>query len=129
MSGFRLKINRLRNAPYSSSVRETSLFGRPFGVEYFFNGAGNPVVVKPILLNTVVIFLIHFPAGTEDDFMALVYNKKDVWSDIEKESTGLAEAIGSAIEAYYSNFYLPWPGSSHPIPGNSEMTGDDHGLN
>jgi hypothetical protein len=38
--------------------------------------------------------------------MALVYNTKDEWSDIEKESTGETEAIGGAIEKYYSNRYL-----------------------
>jgi hypothetical protein len=32
---------------------------------------------------------------------------KDEWSDIEKESTGETEAIGMAIEKYYSKRYLP----------------------
>jgi hypothetical protein len=38
--------------------------------------------------------------------MALVYNSRDEWSDIEKESTGETEAIGLAIEKYYSKRYL-----------------------
>ena len=43
--------------------------------------------------------------------MALVYNKKDTWSDIEKESNGHTEAIGLAIENYYTECYLPWTGN------------------
>jgi hypothetical protein len=52
------------------------------------------------------IFLVQFP-DEEADSMALVYNSKDEWSDIEKESTGETEAIGMAIEKYYSKRYLP----------------------
>jgi hypothetical protein len=106
MSGFRLKLNRLRNIPYASSIQESLPFESNFEVEYFFEGQGIFIVVKPILVNTVVIFLVHFPG--EGEPMALVYNKRDAWSDIEKESTGLTEAIGTAIETYYSNRYLPW---------------------
>jgi hypothetical protein len=126
MSGFRLKLNRLKNIPYASSIQESLPFESSFEVEYFFEGQGNPVIVKPILVNTVVIFLVHFPDGGAGS-MALVYNKRDTWSDIEKESTGLTEAIGVAIETYYSNRYLPWSG----VP-NEGMTGslpDNHLLN
>jgi hypothetical protein len=110
MSDFRLKINRLRNIPYASSVQESLSFDTSFEVQYFFSGEGNLIVVKPILMNMVVIFLVHFP-GMEEEPMALVYNKKDAWSDIEKESTGLTEAIGAAIENYYATRYLPWTGN------------------
>jgi hypothetical protein len=107
MSGFRLKLNRLRNIPYASSIQESLPFESSFEVEYFFNGQWNLIIVKPILVNKVVIFLVNFPEG-EQDPIALVYNKKDTWSDIEKESTGLTEALGASIENYYSTCYLPW---------------------
>jgi len=83
MSGFRLRLNRLRNIPYASSIQELLPFESSFEMEYSFNGQWNWVVVKPILINTVVIFLVQFPEA-DDEPMALVYNKKDVWSDIEK---------------------------------------------
>ena len=126
MSGFRLKLNRLRNIPYATSIQESLPFESSFEVEYFFEGQGNPVIVKPILVNTVVIFLVHFPEGGADS-MALVYNKRDAWSDIEKESTGLTEAIGTAIEAYYSNRYLPWSNTSKE--GSAASFPDNHLLN
>jgi hypothetical protein len=126
MSGFRLKLNRLRNIPYASSIQESLPFEGSFEVEYFFEGQGNTVVVKPILVNTVVIFLVHFPEGGTGS-MALVYNKKDVWSDIEKESTGQTEAIGNAIETYYSNRYLPW--SNNQKEGLSDAAWESHLLN
>ena len=126
MSGFRLKLNRLRNIPYASSIQESLPFESSFEVEYFFEGQGNPVIVKPILINTVVIFLVHFPEGGVDS-MALVYNKRDAWSDIEKESTGLTEAIGTAIETYYSNRYLPWSNGSKEVSAGSFP--DNHLLN
>ena len=62
-----------------------------------------------------------------DDPMALVYNKKDVWSDIEKESSGLTEAIGAAIEQYYSTRYLPWSNSQKD--GQPNEIWDSHLLN
>ena len=124
MSGFRLKLNRLRNIPSASSIQEQLPFEKSFEAEYLFDGSRNAVVVKPILVNTVVIFLVHFPGG-EADPMALVYNKKDAWADIEKESTGLTEAVGQAIEGYYSDCYLPWSGHS----GEGNATGDRHLLN
>ena len=124
MSGFRLKLNRLRNIPYASSIQEHLPFEKSFEVEYLFGGSSNAVVVKPIVVNTVVIFLVHFPGG-EADPMALVYNKKDAWADIEKESTGLTEAVGQAIEAYYSECYLPWAGPS----GDSTSPHDRYLLN
>jgi len=124
MSGFRLKLNRLRNIPYASSIQEHLPFEKSFEVEYLFCGSRNAVVVKPILVNTVVIFLVHFPCG-EADPMALVYNKKDTWADIEKESTGLTEAVGQAIEAYYSECFLPWSGSF----GDGTSSHDRHLLN
>ena len=126
MSGFRLKLNRLKNIPYASSIQEHLPFEKTFEVEYFFEGQWNPVVVKPILVNTVVIFLVSFPEG-EVESMALVYNKKDIWADIEKESTGLTEAVGMAIENYYSDCYLPWSGSQGD--GNSNPYRDNHLLN
>ena len=107
MSGFRLRLNRLRNIPYASSIQEQLPFESSFEVEYFFNGQWDLIVVKPILINKVVIFLVNFPEGKEDP-IALVYNKKDAWSDIERESTGLTAALGTAIENYYSTRYLPW---------------------
>jgi hypothetical protein len=126
MSGFRLRLNRLRNIPYASSIQESLPFESSFEVEYLFSGQWNWVVVKPILINTVVIFLVNFPEG-HDEPMALVYNKKDVWSDIEKESTGLTEAIGAAIEQYYSSRYLPWSGSQKD--GQPDGIWDSHLLN
>ena len=105
MSGFWLKRKGLRNIPYGSSIQESLRCEESFELEYFFEGQGNFVVVEPIAVNTVVIFLVHFPEGGRDS-MALVYNKKDVWSDIDKESTGLTKAIGNAIGTYYSNRYL-----------------------
>ena len=74
MSGFRLRLNRLKNIPYASSIQEHLPFERSFELEYLFDGLRYPVIVKPILVNTVVIFLVHFPGG-ESESMALVYNK------------------------------------------------------
>ena len=107
MPDFRLKINRLKNIPYASSIQESLPLETSFEVEYFFNGQGNLILVKPILIGAVVVFLVHFPEG-DRQAMALVYNKKESWSDIESESTGLTESIGDAIEKYYSSRYLPW---------------------
>jgi len=126
MSGFRLKLNRLRNIPYASSIQEFLPFEKSFELEYFFENQWNLIVVKPILINTVVIFLVHFPEGSEES-MALVYNKKDIWSDIERESTGQTEAIGLAIENYYSDCYLPWTGNTKD--GSSHTHWDNHFLN
>ena len=105
MSGFRLKLNRLKNIPYASSVQETLPFEQSFEMEYMYRGEWNLATVKPILVHSVVIFLVNFPDGGMDS-MALVYNTRDEWSDIERESTGQTEAIGLAIERYYSNRYL-----------------------
>jgi hypothetical protein len=110
MSGFRLKLNRLRNIPYASSIQESLPFDQSFEMEYLFDGGWNLVLVKPILVHSVVIFLVNFPDGQAES-MALVYNKKDEWSDIEQESTGHTEAIGVAIESYYANRYLLAPPS------------------
>ncbi|HMI63586.1 MAG TPA: hypothetical protein VK518_21870 [Puia sp.] len=126
MSGFRLKLNRLRNIPYASSIQEFLPFEKSFELEYFFEDQWNLIVVKPILINTVVIFLVHFPEGSEES-MALVYNKRDIWSDIERESTGQTEAIGLAIENYYSDCYLPWTGNTKD--GSSHTHWDNHFLN
>jgi hypothetical protein len=105
MSGFRLKLNRLRNIPYASSIQETLPFDQSFEMEYMYQGKWNLAMVKPILVHSVVIFLVNFPDG-ETESMALVFNTRDEWSDIEKESTGQTEAIGLAIEQYYSDRYL-----------------------
>ncbi|HLZ89855.1 MAG TPA: hypothetical protein VKQ52_21525 [Puia sp.] len=126
MSGFRLKLNRLKNIPYASSIQEHLPFEKTFEVEYFFDGRWSLVLVHPILVNTVVIFLVSFPEG-EAESMALVYNKKDIWADIEKESTGLTEAVGASIENYYSECYLPWSGSFGD--GNTNPYWDSHLLN
>lgn len=126
MSGFRLKLNRLRNIPYASSVQEFLPFEKSFELEYFFDSQWNLIVVKPILISTVVIFLVHFPESSEES-MALVYNKKDTWSDIERESTGQTEAIGLAIENYYSDCYLPWTGNTKD--GSFPTQWDIHFLN
>jgi hypothetical protein len=106
MSGFRLRFNRLRNIPYASSLQETLPFDQAFEVEYTYLGVSDLVMVKPIVVHSVVIFLVQFPDEGADS-MALVYNTKDEWSDIEKEPTGETEAIGLAIEKYYSKRYLP----------------------
>lgn len=126
MSGFQLRLNRLKNIPYASSIQEHLPFERSFEVEYLFDGLRYPVIVKPIMVNTVVIFLVHFPGG-EAESMALVYNKKDIWADIEKESTGLTEAVGQAIEDHYSDCYLAWPG--HFGDGHYNTNRDGHLLN
>jgi len=126
MSGFRLRLNRLRNIPYASSIQESLPFESSFEVEYRFNDLWNWVVVQPIVINTIVIFLVNFPDGDEEP-MALVYNKKDIWSDIERESTGLTEAIGAAIEQYYSTRYLPWSNSQKD--GLPDGNWDSHLLN
>jgi hypothetical protein len=126
MSGFRLRLNRLKNIPYASSIQEHLPFERSFELEYLLDGLRYPVVVKPILVNTVVIFLVHFPDG-ESESMALVYNKKDIWADIEKESTGLTEAVGQAIEDHYSDCYLAWPGHFGDAHYNTNR--DGHLLN
>jgi hypothetical protein len=126
MSGFRLRLNRLRNIPYASSIQESLPFESSFEVEYLFSGKWSWVMVKPIVINTVVIFLVHF-LESYDEPMALVYNKKDVWSDIEKESSGLTEAIGVAIEQYYSTRYLPWSNSQKD--GQPDSNWDSHLLN
>ena len=126
MSGFRLKLNRLRNIPYASSIQESLPFESSFEVEYRFNDLWNWVVVQPIVINTIVIFLVNFPVGDEEP-MALVYNKKDIWSDIERESTGLTEAIGAAIEQYCSTRYLPWSNSQKD--GLPDGNWDSHLLN
>jgi hypothetical protein len=126
MSGFRLKLNRLRNIPYASSIQGQLPFEKSFGLEYFFEGVWHPVIVMPILINTVVIFLVHFPEG-ETDPMALVYNKKDIWADIEKEATGLTEAVGQAIENHYTDVYMSWSG--RPREDVTSSYGDNHLLN
>jgi hypothetical protein len=105
MSGFRLKINRLRNIPSASSFFKPLPFEQVFEIEYVYAGEWNLIMVKPILVHSVIIFLVQFPDG-EGDSMALVYTMKDEWSDIEKESTGETGAIGQAIEKYYSKRYL-----------------------
>ena len=107
MSGFRLKLNRLRNIPYASTLQGSLPFDSSFEVEYFFNERWHLIMVKPILINSVVIFLVNFTDG-EGEPMALVYNTKDAWSDIENESTGATGAIGTAIENYYASRYLPY---------------------
>ncbi|HTR30586.1 MAG TPA: hypothetical protein VMH27_15040 [Puia sp.] len=105
MAGFRLKLNRLKDISYASSVQVTLAFEQPFEMEYAYCGQWNLVMVKPILLQSVVIFLIQFTEGGADP-MALVYNAREEWSDIEKESTRETSAIGLAIENHYSNRYL-----------------------
>jgi hypothetical protein len=110
MSGFRLRLNGLTNIPYAAAIQESLPFGQSFEVEYLFDRQWNWVVVKPIFVHSVVIFLVNFP-DSDGDSMALVYNERDTWSDIEKESTGKTAAIGVAIENYYSNRYLPVPPS------------------
>ena len=110
MSGFKLKINGLANIPYAAAIQESLPFDQSFELEYIFERQWNWIVVKPILVHSVVIFLVNFPDG-DGESMALVYNEKDAWSDIEKESTGHTAAIGIAIENYYFNRYLPVPPS------------------
>lgn len=108
MSGFRLKLSRLKNIGYASSLQQHLPFDKRFEMEYFFDRRWSLMIVQPMLINTVVIFLVSFPEG-ESEAMALVYNEKDTWADIEKESTGLTEAVGMAIENHYSQKYLRDP--------------------
>ncbi len=110
MSGFRLRINGLTNIPYAAAIQESLPFNQSFEVEYLFERQWNWIMVKPILVHSVVIFLVDFPDG-DGESMALVYNEKDAWSDIEQESTGHTAAIGVAIENYYSSRYLSVPPS------------------
>jgi hypothetical protein len=126
MSDFGLKINRLRGISYSAALQDYLASEVFFEVEYFFHGQGNYVVVQPILISNVVVFLVHSPGGDEPS-MALVYNKKDVWSDIEKGSTGLTGAIGAAIENYYSTRYLPW--SANQKDNRVDVSSGNHLLN
>jgi len=104
MSGFRLKLNRLRNTPYADPIQGALSFEIAFETEYYYNGKGAFMTVRPIIIHNMVIFLVIFPEG-EQEALALVYNKRDTWSDIEKESTALTEAVGGAIEHYYSHGY------------------------
>ncbi len=97
--------------PYPASLSGSPSYDSMFEVEYYFRGMGNMITVQPVLISNTVVFLVHFADG-EESSMALMYNKKNTWSDIEKESTGLTEAIGNAIENYYSTRQLPW--SEHP---------------
>ncbi|MDP4151798.1 MAG: hypothetical protein Q8927_03725 [Bacteroidota bacterium] len=106
MSGFRLRINGLESVPHAFAIQRALANETAFEVQYFFKGQGNYIVVQPMLVSNVIVFLVHFPAG-EESSMALVYNTRDEWSDIGKESTGLTEAIGQAIENYYYHSYLP----------------------
>jgi hypothetical protein len=125
MPGFRLKLNGLRNIAYASFTQESLPFDISFGTEYFFRGAWHPIVVRPMLVGTIVIFLVQF-AGC-DESMALVYNEKDTWSDIEKESTSLTEAVGAAIESYYSTSYSSW--SDLTASGEHDGLLGDHHFN
>jgi hypothetical protein len=106
MSGFRLRINGLTNIPYAAVIQESLPFNQSFEVEYLFERQWKWIVVKPIFIHSVVIFLVNFP-DRDGDSMALVYNEKDTWSDIEKGPTAQTAAIGVAIENYYSNRHLP----------------------
>ncbi|SRR5258708_39729227 len=126
MAGFRSQLNRLINMPGAASIGDPYWQETSFEVEYYFKGRGNYALVRPILVNTVVIFLVNFPEQEECP-MALVYNKKDAWSDIEKESTTRTEAVGAAIENYYSRMYLS--GSDHRQGILSGVSWEDHLLN
>ena len=111
MSGFRSRLDRLGSIP--DSMTQASFFFEPsFEVEYFFQHRWNPIVVKPILLHNVVIFLVHFPGNSQEP-IALVFNKRERWSDIAKESTGQTEAIGASIEQYYAGRHLNWHGERY----------------
>lgn len=112
MSDFRTKINMLKCMPHPASLSGSPSFDSFFEVEYYFGGTGKLITVQPILLSNTVVFLVHF-AGGEELSAALMYNKRNEWSDIEKESTGVTQAIGNAIENYYSTRQLPW--SDHPM--------------
>ena len=76
-----------------------------FGIEYSYLGVWQTEMVKPIHLPSVVVFLVR-STDIEKEPVALVFNSKNEWSDIERESTGLTRAIGLAIEEYYSNRYF-----------------------
>jgi hypothetical protein len=126
MSGFRLKINGLESVPHAFAIQRALASEATFEVEYFFKGQANYIVVQPMLVSNVIIFLVHFPGG-EESSMALVYNSRDEWSDIERESTGLTEAIGHAIENYYCHFYLPT--ASTQKENNFDPSADIHLFN
>jgi hypothetical protein len=101
MPGFRSQLNRLKKISLASSARGSLFFESSFEAEYLTKQGWRMVIVRPILIGNVVIFLVNFPEE-EEESLALVYTKKDAWSDIEKESTGLTETVGTAIENYYS---------------------------
>lgn len=105
MAGFHLKIKRLTNIPYASSIQEKVPCEQAFEVGYSYLGEWNQVLVKPILLHSVVVYLVQ-PSDSETEPMGLVYNTKNEWSDIEKGSTAVTRAVGLAIENYYSDRYL-----------------------
>jgi hypothetical protein len=126
MSGFRLKINGLDGVPHAFAIQRALYSETAFEVEYFFKGQANYIAVQPMLVSNVIVFLVHFPGG-EESSMALVYNTRDEWSDIERESTGLTEAIGQAIENYYYHSYLP--GSSIRRENYLDSSADMHLFN
>ena len=132
MADSRLKINRLKNISFASSIQESLPLESSFEAECFFKGNGNLMLVKPIMIGMVVVFLVHFQDKTIPA-MALVYNKKDSWSDIERESSGLTEAVGDAIEKYYSSRYMPWSLSeaneAKKRDDQYDAAGDNHLLN
>lgn len=101
MSGFRSRLNRLGSDSDSTSKHSSFLFEHSFETEYYFEHRWRRIVVKPILVNDVVIFLVNFPVEFLEP-IALVYNERDSWSDIEKECTGRTASIGASIEQYYS---------------------------
>ena len=88
----------------------------PFEVEYFLEGKGNYIVVQPMLISNIIVFLVSFPGGEEAP-MALVFNARNEWSDIEKEPTALTGAIGLAIEKYLDG---------HPI--SEELIASENSL-
>ncbi|MDR3715377.1 MAG: hypothetical protein P4L51_21430 [Puia sp.] len=97
----------MKNIAYATFLQESLPIDTSFSTECFFRGTWNAIVVKPMLVGNIVIFLVQYAGGEES--MALVYNEKDSWSDIGKESTRLTEAVGTAIESYYADCYSPWP--------------------
>lgn len=113
MAGSRFRPNELENMPYASTMTELVPMVKSFEVECFFYRQWHIITIRPMLINSVAVFLAHFSDGEEPP-QALVYNNKNTWANIEKEANEdsmnqvMTKEIGAAIERFYSSRYLPW---------------------
>ncbi|MHA4807780.1 hypothetical protein ACX0G9_06725 [Flavitalea flava] len=110
--------------PYASSMMELVTMVDKFEFECFFDRRWHIIKVRPMLINSIAVFMVYFSDG-EAPPMALVYNNKNIWANIENESmednsnANMTRAIGSGIEQFYSTRYLPWSPpylNLHPDP-------------